>query len=479
MSMLRRALAAVRGYSAAKQPTGRAPWFPPRGGPNNVLAGAAQTVAARARDAVRNNAYAARIVELWTSNAVGTGITTSWSSPGHARAWALWSKSLDADAEGVHDWAGIQSLATRAMVESGESLIWMRDAPSTASNPVGLRLHVMEADRLDWSFTGMHEGNRVVQGIEVDASGRRVAYHIRPELDEWPTMRIDIARVRVPASEMIHLFRRRRPGQMRDVSWLAPILWQLKDLTEYEAALLRKAYVEACLALVVLGEDDSAVTGETADLLTDSQGRTVEELEPNMILYRRGPGGVETINPSGGGSHAGFAKRTLEAAAVGAGLTYDQVSGDLTGATYSSLRAGKIEFRTLLQQVQYSILIPMLCGRVAQRFHERGVAVGLLSDPTPEVRHVPPAPEMIDPGRDTAALVAQVRAGFVSPQEAAGMLGSDFYAILAEITDANAAADEAGVILDSDPRRTARGGGAQDATQNAAIEIAATGAASG
>ena len=52
------------------------------------------------------------------------------------------------------------------------------------------------------------------------------------------------------------------------------------------------------------------------------------------------------VPPSGGGSHTAFARRALEAASVGAGLTHDQVSGDLTAANYSSLRAGKIEFRT-------------------------------------------------------------------------------------------------------------------------------------
>ena len=143
--------------------------------------------------------------------------------------------------------------------------------------------------------------------------------------------------------------RKRRPGQLRDVSWLAPVLLRLRDLGDYEAALLMKAKIEACLAAVVSEDSDEALTGAAAGLLRDAQGRTVESFEPGMILYRRGMGSVEVVNPSGGGSHAAFARRALEAAAVGAGLTYDQVSGDLTQANYSSLRAGKIEFRRLTQ----------------------------------------------------------------------------------------------------------------------------------
>ena len=136
------------------------------------------------------------------------------------------------------------------------------------------------------------------------------------------------------------------------MSWLAPVLLRLRDLGDYEADLLMKAKIEACLAAVVTEESDETLSGPAAGLLRDAQGRTVEAFEPGMILYRRGTGSVEVVNPSGGGSHAAFARRSLEAAAVGTGLTYDQVAGDLTAANYSSLRAGKIEFRRLCEQVQ-------------------------------------------------------------------------------------------------------------------------------
>ena len=45
------------------------------------------------------------------------------------------------------------------------------------------------------------------------------------------------------------------------------------------------------------------------------------------------------------------------------------------------------------------------------------------------------------------------------------------------IRAANALLDDAGLSLDTDPRRVAKSGAAQDAAQIAAIEIAATGAA--
>lgn len=480
---LRTAVAVLRGrsaYAAARQPAGRAPWTPPRGGPNAAVLSSAETIAARARDAVRSNPYAARIVDLWVANAVGTGITTQWALPTHQTLWNRWTQGLACDLERACDWGGLQALATRGMVESGGALVWMRRVRTSPENPIGLALHVLESDRLDWSYNGAHAGNTVIQGIEIGPQGAPVAYWLREDLEQWPVVqRIAPDRMRVPAEDIVHLYRRRRPGQLRDVSWLAPVLWSMKDLSDYEMALLRKAYVEACLALVVSDDDDSEEATVSGAPLADANGNNVEAIEPQMILYGRGRRRVETVNPTGGGSHAGFARRTLEGIAVGTGLTYDQVAGDLSQANYSSLRAGKIEFRRLLEQVQYTILIPQLVRRVAARFHAEAVAANLVRAEMPEATHVPPAPEMVDPLKDTLALVTQVRAGLVPPQEAAAMFGNDFPSLLAAFADAWEGIDARGLIFDTDPRRTAKSGTAQDAAQNAAIQIAANGTAAG
>jgi lambda family phage portal protein len=480
LQRFRSAWHAFRGYTAAHNSRVSA-WAPSGGSATAEVGAAATTVARRARDAVRNDPYAARIVDLWTGNAVGAGITTRWPHEAHADTWRRWAESTACDAEGRLDLYGLQALAMRAVVESGECFLRFLMSAPTPANPVGLRLQVLESDHLDTARTGLVEGAPTIQGIALGETGEPIGYwlhRVHPGAAwilpgaAWQTSQ------RIPAADVLHLYRKRRPGQLRDVSWLAPVLTRLRDLGDYEGALLMKAKIEACLAAVVTEEGEEALTGAASGLLRDAQGRTVESFEPGMILYRRGMGSVEVVNPSGGGSHAAFAKRALEAAAVGAGLTYDQVSGDLTQANYSSLRAGKIEFRRLCEQVQYGMLIPMLVRPIAERFHAQGALLGLWGAAMPDgVSHVPPAHEMIDPLKDTAALIAQVRAGFVPQQEAAGAFGYDFRSAVEMIREANALLDEAGISLDTDPRRVAKSGAAQDAAQMAAVEIAATGAA--
>lgn len=481
MSVISRIGAAVgafrSAYAAARTPPSGDPWRAQSGSARRATEGSTLRIADRARDAVRNNPYAARIVEVWVGQAVADGITTRWDDPEHVAAWAIWAEDVACDVARGGNWGSLQATAMRGTVESGEVLVRLLTVQPTPKNPVGLELMLLEADALDEARFGTWQGNRIIQGVEIDRLGRPVAYWLKPDCEGFPGSGLVTAAERVPAAEMIHLFRRRRPGQVRDVSWLSPVLWPLRELGRYEKALIQKAEIEACMAAIVTDESDATLTGEAeaggAHLVRDAHGQVVENFEAGMILYRRGMGGVDVITPSGGGSHLGFAKRTLEAASVGTGLTYDQVSGDLTGANYSSLRAGKIEFNRLLGQVQYTMLIPQLIDRVAQRFHELGALRGLWRDDVGGRTHVPPAPEMIDPGKDTQALIAQVRAGFVSLPEAVGRFGYSFPAVIEEIVNANAALDAAGITLDTDPRRTARGGSAQDAAQNAAVELAA------
>ena len=102
----------------------------------------------------------------------------------------------------------------------------------------------------------------------------------------------------MPARDVLHVYRKRRPGQLRDVSWLAPVLTRLRDLGDHEAALLMKAKIEACLAAVVTEEGDEALSGPASGLLKDAQGRAVEAFRAGhdpLPPRRRERGGGEPL----------------------------------------------------------------------------------------------------------------------------------------------------------------------------------------
>ena len=136
MERLRAAWLALRGYAAAQDRRASA-WSPSGGSANAEVGIAAATVARRARDAVRNDPYASRIVDLWTGNAIGAGITTRWPDDAHGRAWQRWAEGTACDAEGRLDLYGLQALVMRGVVERRRRA----RQPSRSSQPCLTRTH--------------------------------------------------------------------------------------------------------------------------------------------------------------------------------------------------------------------------------------------------------------------------------------------------------------------------------------------------
>ena len=89
-----------------------------------------------------------------------------------AQADRLWSEfAASADADGLTDFAGLQALIVRSLVESGEVLVRLRERRVEDGLPVPLQLQVLEADHLDSGKTEeLRDGGFVLQGIEFDAS---------------------------------------------------------------------------------------------------------------------------------------------------------------------------------------------------------------------------------------------------------------------------------------------------------------------
>jgi hypothetical protein len=107
-----------------------------------------------------------------TGNAVGAGITHPLARvPAHADAWRRWAESTACDAERRLDLYGLQALAMRAVVESGECFIRLLPADITPANPIGLRLQVLESDHLDTTRTGLLDGLATLNGIGLDDAG--------------------------------------------------------------------------------------------------------------------------------------------------------------------------------------------------------------------------------------------------------------------------------------------------------------------
>lgn len=453
-----------RAYEGAKQGRRTDGWVAGGTSANAEIGAALVMTRNRARDLVRNNPYADKGVEVIDTNAVGTGIIAKSAAKNKKNAakidaaWADWVAGCDAD--GINDLYGLQSLVTRAIVESGECLVRFRNRRPEDGLAVPLQIQVLEGDYLDTAKNGPVDANLIIQGIEFNPIGQRVAYWLftqHPGDTYSALLQRGFMSVRVPASEILHLYRVDRPGQIRGITWLAPALLKMRDLDDYDDAELMRKKIAACLAAFVTtesGEDGPSIGVPS----TDSSGKKIDGFEPGMVEYLR-PGESVTINnPQDGGNFDGYSKTQLRAVAAGIGTTYEDLTGDLSNVNYSSYRAGQLQFRRTIEKYRWQLLIPRFCQQVRNRFIDTAFIAGVIDKPDYATKWTAPRFESIDPAKEAKGNLLAMRSGEVTLPQVVGSNGYDIDEQLAEIAATNKKLDELGIVLDSDPRRVSQTG---------------------
>jgi lambda family phage portal protein len=428
----------------------------------------------RARDLGRNNPFACSALGALVADVIGEGIRArivnrSTGKPVRAVAerWRRWAESTECDADGNCDLYGLQALAMRTLAESGEVLIRRRIRSASFGLSTPMQLQVIEPDYLDASRDGrLDNGNRIVGGIEVDRRGQRVAYHLRTEHPATTSVILKHQTVRVPASEVLHLFRVERPGQMRGVTWLAPVITRLRLLDDYEDAALERARVAACFGAFIY-EPDGPGAGPLVSSASDASTALTERIEPGLIQHL-GPGqDIRFGQPPQNGDYPDFVRSQLRAIAAGLGMPYEVLAADLSQTNYSSMRGGWLQYHRRIVQWRWHILIPVMCQGVWSWWTEvESIASGPVSDRL-RIEWTPPTREMIDPAKEITAMVQRIRAGLVSWAEAVREQGYDPDDVLAEIAAYQERADELGVVLDVDARRSGQAGGQGQADDGA------------
>lgn len=409
------------------------------------------------RDMIRNTPFATRAQAVITGNVVGTGIIPKVSGGPKGQQddlRDLIQRHLDTtsiDADGLNNLYGLQRLAMNAIFDGGEVLIRRRLRERRDGLPLALQLQVLEGDFLDSGKDGViaSGGGEIREGIEYDAIGRRTAYWLFPRHPGgvWRRGSALVSR-RVPASEVLHVFRPDRPGQMRGVSWLAPVALRLQDEDDHQDAQLMRQKIAACFAGFRVEPDGE---GEGGDAIGETlvPGR-IQKLKPGEDIRFTAPPAAEGYDE--------FTRAVLRSAAAGVGITYEALTGDLSRVNFTSYKAGRIEMDRNIEVWQWLMLIPMMMQPIGRWIMEAW-ALERMARPSAKLKieWVPPVRPMIDPAREIGAARDKVRAGFASRQGEIRAMGYDPEKVLEEQKADAKAADLAGLTFDSDARVAASG----------------------
>jgi lambda family phage portal protein len=486
---IRRLFGASPVHEAAGRGRRSLAWMPGNPGAVAAMLATSAELRGKSRDLVRRNAWAQAGIEAFVANAVGTGIkpqSLSGDERFKAEVQALWRDWVEeADAAGQTDFYGLQSLACRAMLEGGECLIRLRSRRLEDGLSVPLQLQLLEPEHLPISLNAdLPSGNVVRSGIEFDNMGRRVAYHLyrsHPEDGRLAPMsgQGGIDTVRIDAKEIIHLFRVLRPGQVRGEPWLSRALVKLNELDQYDdAELVRKKTAAMFAGFVTRQNPEDNLMGEGT---ADSQGISLAGLEPGTLQILEPGEDIKFSDPADvGGSYSEFLRTQFRAVAAAIGITYEQLTGDLSGVNYSSIRAGMLEFRRRCEMVQHGVLVHQMCRPVWAAWMKQAVLASALTAPGfvrggPDrrrqylaVKWIPQGWQWVDPEKEFKAMLLAIRAGLISRSEAISAFGYDAEDVDREIAADNQRADDLGLIFDSDARYTSKDGGSAEPNRNAA-----------
>lgn len=416
-------IATSRNYQGARRGGRNTGWVVSNDDANSLLGADNTTLRARARDLVRNNHHAAGAVETFVNEVVGTGIRPT-SATGDDRIDTLvdtiWEEFAEQSVpDGSGTWYTQQFATVFQVFEVGESLARFRGRRPEDGLSVPLQVELLEVDHLDESQDGPIVQGRTVMGqrvlgIEFDAIGRRSAYRL---FRSHPGARVGWTAdtTTVPASDMLHVYRWTRPGQVRGVTRLAPVVQALQDLGDGADAERVRRKLEACMFAFVMDNTPELANdrndGVAPATVSDRHGNPLERFLPGMIMHVHGDKRIEKVTPASVGGYREYKQTELEGVAAGIGMPYPMFSGDLSAVNFSSGRMGNMKFRAAVQCFHQLFLIPQFCAPTWKRFIAACIVSGRLPfrrDGYP-VQWTTPLPQEVD--REASAQADAVEIG--------------------------------------------------------------------
>ena len=130
------------------------------------------------------------------------------------------------------------------------SLVAVRRNPVAHAHDGARRVEatLLSPEQLDPALTREVENlQRIIAGVEFDAAGRRVAYHVYPRAADQIIATMQWAPIRLPAEDVLHIFEQKVPGQVRGPSWLAPVLTTILQIDQLQDAGLNVPSSLRCL----------------------------------------------------------------------------------------------------------------------------------------------------------------------------------------------------------------------------------------
>lgn len=464
------------GYEGASQAPRMRSFTVSNIGPNASVGNSLATLRGRSRRVIKNDSLAKGGQEATTANMVGKGITPRFNFKGNPQlkeqVQELWLDSVsELDFDENTNFYGQQAIASNALFSDGECLALFRPRNRYADLAVPMQIQLLEADHLDAAYTTtLPNGNKIRMGIEYNSMGKRVAYWLYKDHPGEMYMNHDgWRRVRVPAKNICHVFDVTRPGQQRGLPSLSSVLVKLHEIDQcVDAELVRRKTTAMFGGFIRQIQEYSPENPNLMGQNKSINGQSFVALEPGTFPVLNPNEDVIFSQPHDvSGSYIAWMKQQLMSVARGMGITYDQLTGDLSEVNYSSIRAGLLEFRRALTMRMNKTLIYQFCRPIIQRWLDTAVLTGKLIIPDYAqnrrryyrgITWQQDPWQWIDPYKDMLAEILEIRSGLRNYTQALAARGQDIESFFAERGEENIMIDFYKFVFDTDARKTNKTG---------------------
>src|SRR6185295_10087417 len=322
----------------------------------------AKKMRARSRHLYANDALAAGAIDTTLFSAIGSGLKLQpkpdWERAGirsedEANDWKalvqsefrLWAESTDCDITRTQNLYGLQTLALCGVLASGDIFPLLTKAERPG--PYSLAVQMIEADLVE-SPKQIPPKTKIFNGVETDAFGAPVAYHVLDShpsesfLQQKPPRRIEAFSKDGTRRQMLHMFDRKRPGQTRGIPWFAPVMERLKQLGSYTESEMMAAVVNSFLTIFVKTANGQGLAPIPGQPTPENSGDnyklghgSIIQLLPNQDVVSAG---VNRPNPA----FDPFVLAILRQVGSGLGVPHEVIVKHFT-SSYSAARAALLE----------------------------------------------------------------------------------------------------------------------------------------
>lgn len=417
---------------------------------NSVIRAYGRTALARSRHLCVNNPYMVQAKEEFIAAFVGEGVKPSFIAPNSKvkeelqDVWLEWTDESDAD--GLTDFYGQQGIMASEMFEAGECFIRIRPRRLTDGFTVPLQLQLLPSEMVPMYYNmTLGNGRRIECGIQFSPIGQREGYWFfrhHPGEQFYNTENVGDWLYFVPASEVLHLFKPIRAGQIRGVPHTLAGIITLALLDLYDDAELERKRTAALFAAFITRnpnetDAENPLTG-SPDYTRPDTGQHSYGLEPGAVTELAPGQNIAFSEPADVGiNFEAFQYRALLRASAAVGQPYSTMTGDLRQTSYGSQRAGLITFKRRIRMMQSSVLIFQFCRPIVQRWIQAGLLANAFSTFGPadyvatprdfgkRVRWITPRWDWIDPLKDLQAEKLAVDSGFKPRSDVIEEMGND------------------------------------------------------